>query len=360
MLMKSIKVYSILFFVAIFSMMGVTVSEVIRNRNSDEKKEMDNVTWIPDFIDKTIKDNIPQKKALMTADVYYTKFVIDKVSSQLVEVGNNNFIFLITNNESDCELADYQCSKKFTQQEIENGISFYSKMQNFCKDRNIEFFALCAPNKSKVYSQYMPPSICKGDVSRNDILFEACKNAGINIIYPKAELIEASRNNIVYYPYDSHWNRLGAYVGARLILKNWGVDLPALESVQIETDGEGDNDLCKWINLSFPQTEESKKFYPVDFKKYYDMDYDFDSVVPAGPYINPEPVIAKKLLVVGDSYRMSLSPVMAGTFAETYIMYNGIWDWKPCEKICEAIEQVNPDYVLYVSVERYNKLLTME
>ena len=36
MLMKSIKVYSILFFVAVFSMMGVTVSEVIRNRNSDD------------------------------------------------------------------------------------------------------------------------------------------------------------------------------------------------------------------------------------------------------------------------------------------------------------------------------------
>lgn len=358
--MKSFRVYSILFFVAVFFMFGVTVSEIIRNRNSDEKKVLEIGGWLPDFIDKTIKDNIPQKKALMTADVYYTKLAVDKVASQLVLVGDNNFIFLITNEENDCELADYQCSKKFTQQEIENGISFYSKMQNFCTDRNIEFFALCAPNKSKVYSQYMPLSVFKGDVSRNDILIEALKDAGINIIYPKAELIEASRNNVVYYPYDSHWNRLGAYVGARLILKNWGVDLPALESVQIETDGDGDTDLCKWISLSFPQTADSKKFYPADFKKFYDLDYDFDSVVPGGPYTNPEPVINKKLLIVGDSYRMSISPVLTGIFAETYIMYNGIWDWKPCSKICEAIEQVKPDYVLYVSVERYNKLLTMK
>ena len=37
----------------------------------------------------------------------------------------------------------------------------------------------------------------------------------------------------LYYPSDTHWNGIGSYIGARLLMRELGIELPALDRANI-------------------------------------------------------------------------------------------------------------------------------
>ena len=79
-------------------------------------------------------------------------------------------------------------------------------------------------NKEVIYSNFMPASVKrKSTYNRYDQLYDYLEaNTDLDICYPKAELLRQrdhySGKFTLYYPTDSHWNRLGQYVGVQELL----------------------------------------------------------------------------------------------------------------------------------------------
>lgn len=102
-----------------------------------------------------------------------------------------------------------------------------------------EFIIFIAPNKERIYSEYMPAYYGapaeEYPVSRIVSYLQA--HTDLTVVYPYEEIMQAKAafagRYPLYYKTDTHWNAIGAYVGTRELLRSMGVDLPGLDSPEI-------------------------------------------------------------------------------------------------------------------------------
>ena len=65
------------------------------------------------------------------------------------------------------------------------------------------------------------------------------KNTDLRIIFPYDQLKETKKQlkEDLYYTTDTHWNYLGGYIGASALLKELGIDMPAITDAAIAESG---------------------------------------------------------------------------------------------------------------------------
>ena len=63
-------------------------------------------------------------------------------------------------------------------------------------------------------------------------------------------------------------------------------------------------------------------------------------------YTNEKALLAKKIFLIGDSFRTAMIPALSEVFQEVYVIHRS--DYTP-----EMLETVSPDYVVVEYVERY-------
>jgi len=284
----------------------------------------------------------------------YTSFRLkagDHVFNNAV-IGKDGWIFYT----GETSIQDYQNTdpmrkKKliFLQQEL-------SWLSADLEKKGITLLVVIPPNKSTVYSRYMPEEIpVIGEKPRLDQFIEFMNlYGGVSIIDLRQTLRSASLSQDVYYKTDTHWNDMGAYYGYVEILGALSSDYPNLEprllsDFEYKKAGESTRDIPLLMGL-MNYKEEGWALIPK-----FEVQLNETSVVsPNGTrHIRTITNIDKQLpelMVFGDSFYGALAHFVEPHFSKvTAIPFTGaegIWslDW---------IQRENPDIVIIEVVERY-------
>ncbi len=201
--------------------------------------------------------------------------------------------------------------------------------------RNIVYLVAIAPNKSTIYSEFLPDHIRKfRNTTRLDQLINHMQeHSRVKILDLREVLFKAKTEHPVYWKTDSHWNSYGAYVGYREIMRRLSASLPNLAAVPIE-DGRimvdrspTGGDLAQMLFLQDALAEENDTRFSLD---------DAHPKPRAGP-----------LIFRHDSFGDGLYPFLHRSFKDLC----NIAPFAPYR--FEVIFEKRPQAVLHIFAERY-------
>lgn len=314
---------------------------------------------IDEFEDKW-NSSIFKKELLSKVDSIYTYITTGQISSTLVVKGKDKWLFLKSKGDSD-SIADYEGTNTYSDEEMDRMLMGCLNVQENLKNRGIQLVFLINPNKEIVYSKYMPVIYKKAKYTRTDKLIKYLSDNGVNILSSKKELIERSQTPQLYYYYDTHWNQLGAYIGARKALSGFGIEIPPLSDrqwTQYELSNRdhycADRDLARIAGLARVLDDETE--YIVDGTEPMNW-IDFKEEQEGGEmsvFYNPKANNPSVLLLVGDSFRTSMVPVLRETFKYVFVVKDSTYT-------PQMLDEIKPDYMIIEYVERYSSdLLEIE
>jgi hypothetical protein len=181
------------------------------------------ISEFPTLFDAYMNDNLPYKNYLVTINSMADYYLFNTSSSDDVIVGDKGWLFYVghENNDED-PLADYEGTNLYSIDELEIIAENMTNARDFLASQGKEFVVTIIPNKSRVYSEYMP-DMC-GDVSQecrlNQVYQYLSENTDLTIVSPYNDIVsykETHPETQLYFKYDTHWNNFGAYVAAQSI-----------------------------------------------------------------------------------------------------------------------------------------------
>lgn len=312
----------------------------------------DTIVTYPKEFEAYYNDHIPFKDKLVTANTYINYKYLDISPEKYVIKGSNGWLFYDSKYRDDMEdtIADYRRTNLYSKEELEDIKNKMLEKQQYLKSKGIELYLLIAPNKSQIFSEYMPRAYTKlSEKSRADLLVEYLRaNTDIKVIYPKDELIKAKEKYPIYYKIDTHWNEVGAYVGYSEFMKASGRGnmLKPMDQLSLQPDKDPYLDLAKLISINlFEKESNSVRFnYKDDIK--VECTYNIDKILK---YKSSSPN-KEKVIMFRDSFGEALANLLAKDFQDTIIVHDPSFNRK-------LIEQEKPKIVIMEFVERRIELL---
>ena len=179
-------------------------------------------------------DYVAFRNELVKLKNYIDIFIFKNIISDTVLLGKNKSLFYRAVNT----IEKFIGIKKYYFSDIQLEI-MKNNLVNFrdeLKKRDIDFVLMICPDKSFIYTEYMPSYIKRRiEDSPTDILVEYLKNnTDIKIIYPKNELLKYKEKYELYSKYDHHWNYIGGYIGYTKILEALSINYHSIDSSDIE------------------------------------------------------------------------------------------------------------------------------
>lgn len=150
----------------------------------------------------------------------------DDLKINLVIQGKENWFFYA----GEDSIIDSLGVEPFTDEQHANILDKLIKVRNKYTKENRNFVLFIPPNKERIYSEYLPDQYknITGTSRVEELVKYIRKNSDINVIYPRKELLDTKSICDVYYKSDTHWNMIGAYVGAQVLVKSLMGDMPPI------------------------------------------------------------------------------------------------------------------------------------
>jgi hypothetical protein len=145
---------------------------------------------------------------------------MSKLEGRVLEItrGRNGRLFL--GGGAGFDQAAFFSETPFTPTMLMQWVSTFESWAGALKKRNIPLLLLIAPEAQTVYAEDLPPNIIPQPKSPAEILIEHLSHIeNLEIVWPKAALIEAKGGIDVYKKNDSHWSAYGAYIGYKMMME---------------------------------------------------------------------------------------------------------------------------------------------
>lgn len=311
----------------------------------------------PGLYDAYFNDYLAFKNPIVAFGKLADIRVFGEVTSDSVLMGKDGWMFYRVTRANENNIADYQGTNQYSEEHMERLSGLLDQVGQKFESRGMRLILYIVPNKERVYREYMPSAIkVIHEESRADLLYEYLKrHSGAHVYYPLEEFERAKRDwNQVYRKYDTHWNDLGAFLAAQMIIKD--IDGEAFgpevyESYEIEDRGTFSGDLANMLNL--------QKYYDDD--RFLKVKSYRDEVTFAVDYENERKSITRYTSDVQDDDRSificrdSFGIHMAEYFAKNYPRVT-LMDYRT-EDYAGAIEEEKPDVVVIEIAERYTDYL---
>ncbi|NMA06699.1 MAG: hypothetical protein GX928_03150 [Ruminococcaceae bacterium] len=242
----------------------------------------------------------------------------------------------------------------YSEEDLERAAENIERRRKNLKSQGIELYVMLVPNKEAAYSEYLPGYI-RGkvaDESRTDKLVEYLSKNGVDIVYPKHELLAAKEKNQVYYKYDTHWNHPGAYTGVCELYARMGISLPTLDNYQL-TIGTPAKDLAELAGIG-TFCEDDVSYWTEGFGE--GVVYEAENVDYGHIRYTSDSEDNRTVLVIGDSYFGSMQPYFYLQFGEVIEINRNAAKYDPDELIARH----RPDIVVLQLVERASSVLLHE
>lgn len=252
-----------------------------------------------------------------------------------VIVGKNGWLYYAAT------LDDYQHKNSVSERMLFNMAHNTALMQEYSESLGKTFIFTVAPNKNTLYDENMPDRLRFQEAEESDAKRLERWLARENVNYVNLFDLFGSREEVLYYARDSHWNEKGAVMVRDALLEAGGKTHESygdFEPVQ-ETDYFGDLGLMLFPVGGRP---ESRLEYPVSNTWYYaEGESVEDQFVRT---INGEG--EGNLLMYRDSFGNSLLPYMAQTFAQAVFS-------RQVPYSMSDLVTYEPDIVIVEKVERH-------
>lgn len=311
----------------------------------------------PADIEAWINDNIGGR-ALASAAVTRANYDLWRYSEkQDVYIGREDWIYYATRPI----LEDYIGNNLIPEADLQVHLDRLERLQGFLEERSVAFSAYLVPDKKTVYPEYYMRGVMPiTETSRSDQLTAYIReHSDLDFHFLKKALTEAKESGrFVYSPRvdEAHWNSYGAYVGYQYILKNTESKISGIRGFRPE-DVRIQERLSEGIFFGAVPVQEID--YTVVLGQegsfFDDSDYldAFDNLTFASNpgaykrrYLNQDSSLPK-LLLIGDSYSLSLLGYLGQSFSEVTFLH--ILD---LGQMLPVLEKTQPDLVIFEFVER--------
>ena len=262
-----------------------------------------------------------------------------------VLLGENNYLFYCDKNDGN-SITDYQGFIQLNERELEIIYNRFNNINEWLTKRKIKFYLVIAPDKQTIYYNYLPDKIKKNNKTAAEQIIPYLKSKGIPVIDLKDEILKAKDSyEELYYKTDTHWNKLGAYIGYCGIVKKLKLDFPAIKKVEYDitniryTPETHGGDLVHMLGISNYPYHRDVVF---QYKKNYVIKSQQGKIIDTQGNIN-----LPKAVIYRDSFTTNLLPLLANHFSYCRFI------WKSFDK--SEIEEMKPDLVMIIIVERFLK-----
>ena len=254
-------------------------------------------------------DHIPYRQKITEK---YNNFMVNYLhvsSDEGVILGKQGWLFYNSHAKDVVtdEVIDYNGSKKYSLNQMENIANEVRNADRMCKENGAKMIFLIAPNKSSIYPQYMPLSYVQ--VSAENRIDELCtylkKNTDAVIVYPKKELRKLSQEQKIYFSNDTHWNGMGGVYAASILAEEFGLVYPKIEDLKLVSQ-KSPEDLKLMLGINKFEQDEGN-FIP-DYNDLCDVEL-INSSENMDSYKSNN-YNGKRMLMLGDSFSEALLPAM--------------------------------------------------
>lgn len=279
-------------------------------------------------------------------------------SSQFSVKGINGWIF--AGDKSSYVYSQHSKKILFQKGILDKKLRELSLIRNSFKGK---MFFVVGPDKHGIYSEFMDPNINNPGKYR---FFDSYRNLlnvnGISVIDNYSAIIQAKDPDYkvaLYYGDDTHWNRYGAYIAFKNVLK--AIDPNAKQiSYNFKFSNHLNGDLIRNIkNTKRDVLDNAEIINPLD--QQIDIEDIFSGEVKKitfnvnipqslnSRYVNDNAVSDKKVFVISDSYGVAFVPYIVEHFRYVTHMNRRLRD---LNVILQEIRKDDPDMLIYLNVER--------
>ena len=267
--------------------------------------------------------------------------------------GKGDWLFL--GNAYDNTVAKLKLSITPSDSQIQSTTKAFSMIAAESVKHNTEFVLIVGPNKSSIYSEYLPENLVPSSRRHSDFFLDNLKEVPNLTVYDPTNDLLALKNSegILYWMTDTHWNNKGAFLSYSGFSRLLGLPVP---NVKFKNGSVHEGDLIRISKLKdFPlHAEDNWDVIWNDKPVWTEKKVQDEQESPFGSatiVINEKPLSDKYIWVVGDSFAGALMQYFNATFKE--VRYVGHWSHKLSDLPLElANAQRKPDMIVVVRVER--------
>lgn len=322
-----------------------------RSKTSLPKLNYNTVFNFTDDLTTYVSENFAFRNVFfLTNSIFCNKFFQESALPEKVILGKKGWLYY---NDLG-SISDYRRMTQLDTNLMRYIATTFTIRRNWLAKKNIKFYILTAPNKERIYPDYMPSYIRiidgLGHNSLDYIKKYLWEMAKLEVIDPSDSLLVARRRRDVFYKTDTHWNTYGGFKGYQCLLNEISKDFSSLKVFQDEQftiqetfNNEGDLSSMLGLNNIYPRKEYMMRFIDSNRK----LDYNVPSEMILR-YTNSIPDSSQrlKLLLFRDSFGSYLVPFLNQQFAETVIVWNYFF-------MNKLIEEEKPDIVVFESLQRF-------
>lgn len=340
---------------AAFRLFGSWIDKTnYEQRTLAEKPEfsINEINAYPSSYEAYFNDNLPFRTQFIELDSLIKYFVFQESPSDQVVLGEDGWLFYNPGGVHYNPMADYCGQSTISQEEMEQAAQKLVQARDQLAAAGKEFVVMITPNKECIYSDKIPAEYPKAaEETRCDRLAAYLReHTDLSVVYPKKQLLEAIKDYpeySFYYKTDTHWNYLGAYVGAKALLSELGIEMPELSEISIEKidytgDLAGMMGLTKYLNYDWDYVVSgysSGKDVQLEF-----IGENFSDPMKYLGY-SAKDADQRKLCVLRDSYTTAMTPYLTSMFSESVLLHRDIYT-------PELLAEIDADVVVLQVVER--------
>ena len=306
------------------------------------KISKDNWEEFPGQVEDYINDHAPFRYEILDAYAEFNWNVFGAVDNRDVIKGKEGWLFYRGNGS----MTDVLGLNIFSEEGMQMLLDKLLRLREVSVENPEQFVFFIAPNKERVYHQYMPDYYKPiSDNATASVFVDYIRShSDIKVVYPLEELKRISREEQIYYKTDTHWNRPGGFVGVQSLIEALEGESTAFMSVNtVWETGIYRGDQANQIHIPDAYVED----HYGDIKNYLD---------------GPEPKIEqsesifkscresafdeRRMVMVRDSFGENMLPWLSKYFQETEIVH---YSYIPqMDK-----DSLDGDVFVYEIVERY-------
>ncbi len=270
-------------------------------------------------------------------------------------MGEDDWLFYrSSDDEREGTIGDYTGQNLPSEEQLEQICDNMLSVQRSLSDRGIGFAVVIGPNKSSVYSEYMPDEYKKADISRTDMICEYLDGHGVNVVYSKNSIISTKQIAPVYYRYDTHWNQIGAYIACKEVLEGFDMSIPMIDPSEIVSSPLqyhycAYDDLADMVGMKEmifnDETEYHLSGIRIADREQIESEQRYGEPSRLSSFSDSEALYSARLLLVGDSFRTAMIDTLTTYVSEVYVISHEAYT-------PELIDEIQPDHVIYECVER--------
>lgn len=327
--------------------------ENYENRYAAEAPEFSfsSIASFPGEYEEFFNDNLPFRSFLIEANAAIDLHIFHQSPLKKVIIGKDGWLFYNAAGTDGDPIADAAGANYYSEEELAQIAAGLTAARDKLLAEGRQFVLMIVPNKESIYGPlYLPEEYTVSEITKAEHVVDYLReHTDLNVVFPKDTLLgsmESNPSQDVYLKTDTHWNNIGAYLGAADLLSAVDIPMPAPGELPVDLIKRPAGDLAKMMAVKkymvddddyritdYPGWGTVKEEYPIE------GNYDVIHYTASGQHDGT-------LFMIRDSFTVPMAPFIAAQFDESYILHNAMYT-------PELLQQADPDIVVVQVAERY-------